>query len=287
MARLKDLLMDIAVDDEQYDGDAVEIYADSLNQALDMAAEEFGVDITMLDYDIVKKGTRGIFGVGRQPFVVLVRPLKMESEHDLDALEEKIASVAEYVPSLKIQEKKDADSTFKIRVTRTGIWLTVTPSRGRGKKADLGEAMARLNSMRIARYDNSRLEKEIQDPTGERVKIGDWSSNPEYDCTMQIEVAEDEMRAYVHFTPPRFSGRHMETDEVLQSLQNAGVVSGVNEKRIAEYLEAMDYTQPLLAAEGTKSRNGRDAYIDYKVRINKSSVKFEEDESGKVDFRNL
>jgi uncharacterized protein (DUF342 family) len=49
----------------------------------------------------------------------------------------------------------------------------------------------------------------------------------------------------------------------------------------------MYYRRPLLAAEGQYPRNGRDAYIEYKVRVDKSRVQFEEDDSGKVDFRNL
>jgi uncharacterized protein (DUF342 family) len=49
----------------------------------------------------------------------------------------------------------------------------------------------------------------------------------------------------------------------------------------------MDYSHPLLAAEGQPPRHGKDAYVDYKVRIDKSDVTFAEDEKGQVDFKSL
>jgi uncharacterized protein (DUF342 family) len=95
------------------------------------------------------------------------------------------------------------------------------------------------------------------------------------------------MKAFVYFNTPRFNGRHMDYDDVIDALRNAGVVTGIKENDIKEYLEEMDYRRPLLASEGQYPRNGRDSYVDYKVRIDKSKTQFEEDDSGKVDFRNL
>jgi len=79
----------------------------------------------------------------------------------------------------------------------------------------------------------------------------------------------------------------MDVDDVIEALKRSGVVTGIKEQRIAEYLDRMDYSQPLLAAEGTPPRHGKDAYIDYKVRIDKSGIQLEEDEKGRVDFKDL
>jgi uncharacterized protein (DUF342 family) len=70
-------------------------------------------------------------------------------------------------------------------------------------------------------------------------------------------------------------------------LKRAGAVVGLKEEEIKQYLEDMDYAQPLMAAEGTKPKNGNDAYVDYKVNVNKSDVRFAEDEQGKVDFKKV
>lgn len=286
MTNLKDLFMEIDESVDSREETGVEVYADSVKQALELAAENLNLDITMLDYEILEKGTRGFLGIGRQPYRVLVIPLEADEEHnDLDEIEKKL--VRDYHPELSTKEAKHLDSTYKIRVTKTGIWLIITPPKGKGKKADLMDISNKLYSMRISNPDVHLIEKTVNNPTGEPVKLGEWTPNPDYDSSMRVEISEDEMAAYVHFTPPRYCGRHIEFDEVMDGLRSAGVQVGIEEETIKEYLETMTYNHPLKAATGTKSRNGRDAYVDYKVRINKGGVNFEEDESGKVDFRNL
>jgi len=277
--------MDIE-DSDDFSGDnAVEVYADSVKQALELASKELKVDVSMLDYEIIEKGAAGLFGFGRQPYRILVRPLEVASEHsDLEEIEKKLAA---HIPGIVLEEKKDVDASFKIRVTKSGIWLTVIPPKGKGTGIDVNQINNKLYSMRISNADISLIEKAVKKQSGKPQRLGDWTPNPNYDGNMTVNITDDEMKAFVHFTPPRFCGRHMEYNEVVDALKGAGVVTGIKEEVIKEYLENMDYTHPLAAAEGQRMRNGRDAYIDYKVRIDKTSVSFEEDESGKVDFRNL
>ncbi len=285
MSKIKDLFMEIEDSGDSADDESVEVYADSIKQALELASEDLGIDISMLDYSILEKGTSGLLGFGRQPYRVLVHPIQVADEHDdLEELEQKLSG---NMPELQIEAAKNVDGSFKVRVTKSGIWYIQTPPKGTGKPVDINDVNNKLYSMRISNADISALEKAIAKGASEQVKIGDWTPNPEYDSTMQVEVTEDEMKAFVHFTPPRYAGRHMEYDEVVEALRGAGVIVGINEEKNAEYLDEMDYSRPLLAAEGQKPRNGRDAYIDYKVRVDKSGVNFEEDEQGKVDFRNL
>jgi len=285
MGSVKELILSIEEDDVSED--ELEIYADSVRHALEIASEELNVDISMLDYEIIKKGTKGIFGVGRQPYIVVVSPVKVDTEYeDLDKIEKKLAKFSDSDLVIK-KIDKDADSTFKIRVTKSGIWLTIVPAKGKGKKIEVSKINNKLLALRINNADIKVIDKEVSKPSGEPVKLGDWISNPEYDGSMQIEMSEDEMSVYAHFNPPRFSGRHMEVDDVMDAAKNSGVVIGIKEERIKEYLEEMDYARPLLAAEGDKPKKGKDAFIDYKVEVDRSKVSFEEDEKGQVDFKDL
>jgi uncharacterized protein len=288
MSKLKDLLAAIDEEDENPQ-DEVEVFADSVKQALELAARELRVDISSLDYDILEKGTKGVLGMGRQPYRVLVRQLKTEHEEkytDLEELDQKFARPSDtdqdLRPAEKIQEGK-----YKIRVTRSGVWLTVTPASSGRRMVETSDIQNRLLAMRIANADLKKLEKEVRAPSNKPIKIGDWAPNPEYDGTLTVEMSEDEMKVFVHFVPPRFSGCHVEADEVISALKRAGVVSGIQEQRIKEYLDFMDYSRPLLAAEGVPPRHGKDSYVDYKVRVNKNNVSFSEDEKGQVDFKNL
>ena len=286
MANIKDLFTTLDVSDDRYDENAIEVYADSVAQALELASKDLGVDITLLDYQIIEKGTSGFMGIGRLPYRVLVTPLADRKEMgELAALEHKLSR--EHVAGMVGAAKPDIDGTYHIRVIRSGIWLSVMPPKGKGARVALDEVNNKLYSMKITPSDPRKIEREVEKASGKPVQIGAWTPNPEYDGTMSIEITEDEMKAYVHFTPPRYYGRHFEYGEVIEALKKGGIKVGIKEKVIKEYLENMDYTRPLLAAEGSKMVNGKDAYIEYKVRVENKAVSFEEDESGKVNFRNL
>ncbi|TAL39462.1 MAG: DUF342 domain-containing protein [Spirochaetes bacterium] len=288
MSKLKDLLAAIDDEDESPENE-IEVFADSVKQALELASKDLGVEISSLDYDILVKGTKGVLGMGRQPYRVLVRQLKVEHEDkygDLEELDQKLSRTVETDIEFKHVEKTQ-EGKFKVRVTRTGIWLTVTPASPGRKAVESADIQNRLLAMRVTNADLRKIEKEVRSPSSKPVKVGDWIPNPEYDGSLTVEVSEDEMKVFVHFVPPRFSGSHLEVDDVVSALKRAGVLSGIQEQRIRDYLDQMDYSRPLLAAEGMPPRHGKDAFVDYKVRVNKNNVSFSEDEKGQVDFKNL
>jgi uncharacterized protein (DUF342 family) len=287
MASLKDLFLEIEeTASGDYEDNSLEVYADSIKQALEIASQELGVDISNLDYEVVEKGTKGLFGFGRLPYRVIITPLKVNEEHhDLDEIEMKLTG--SYNPGISIDDKKDADGTFSVRVSKTGVWLKVTKPKGKGQPVALEAIENKCYALRLGNFDRANLTKAVKRADGEKIRIGEWLPNPAYDSTMRVEVTEDELKAFVYFNPPKFSGRHMDYDDVLDVLRNAGVVTGIKDDAIKEYLEEMDYKKPLLAAEGQAPRDGKSAYIDYKVKVDKTTIKFEEDDAGKVDFRNL
>lgn len=286
MTTLKDLFIELENESPDFAGNSIEVFADSVKQALELAAEELNLDLSSLDYEIVEKGTSGFFGIGRQPYRVIVTPLKLSSDSiNLDEFEMKLGGFSS--PGAYLDESRETDGSFKVRVIKSGIWLTVNAPKGAGAKVQTSSVEMRCREMRITQFDMRAIEKAVKKANGVKVKIGDWVPNMNYDGSMRVEVTEDEMRAFVHFTTPKYSGRHMDYDEVLEGLRNSGAVTGIREEEISSYLDEMDYKKPLLAAQGQPLRNGNDAYIDFKVRIDKSEIHFEEDDSGKVDFKNL
>ena len=287
MGNLKDIFLEIDAPEsnKSYD-DSIEVYADSVKQALEIAAEEFNTSISSLDYQVLEKGTKGLFGFGRFPYRVVVTRLKTNEEQEkIKDIDKKLTGA--YTPSVSPSSPKSADGEFVIRVSKSGIWLQVSKPKGNGAAVTTDDVEGKCKSLQIINYDKSAVAKAVKNANDEKVKIGAWTPNPGFDSVMKVEVTEDELKAYVYITPPKFSGRHMDYDDVIDALKNSGVVTGIKENEIKEYLNAMDYKNPLLAAEGLPPYDGKNAYVEYKVNIDKSSVKFEEDETGKVDFLNL
>ncbi|MCL1911543.1 MAG: FapA family protein [Leptospirales bacterium] len=286
MEAIKDFFRELGTSSDKEE-DALEVYADSLKQALELAAAEFKTEVSMLDYDILEKGADGIFGIGRKPYHVLVKLIPLPKD-DAAAMAEFAKKLAPGLAEFQTPEPEDVDAAYKIRVTRSGTWFTAYPPKGAGAPLDLEAVRSKFNSMKITNANLGELEKAVNNMSGAPVRLGDYDQGAHfYDAKMNLDISSDEMSVRVHFVPPRFNGRHMEHDEIVTALKHAGVIHGIKDDQIKEYLENMDYSRPLLAAEGEKAVNGKDAYIDYRVRIDRSEIKMEEDDSGKVDFRNL
>ena len=289
MSNLKNFLKNFDTESaDSSSGNDLEVFADSVKQALELASRELHIEISNLDYEIVEKGTSGVLGFGRKPYHLLVRQSEGSAHYkDILDIEKKLSKVSLGDDIDLKKSGENIDGRCKIRVSKTGIWLTVFSSKGKGRKVDVPEIREQLNFLRISNVDNKKLEKIVSNKSGKPVKIGEWIPNPENDSRISVEMSEDEMKAFVKITKPRFSGRHLDVDDVIDALKQEGVVTGMKEERIARYLDDMDYSSVLVGAEGDKPKHGRDAYIDYKVRIDKSRTVFEEDEKGQVDFKDL
>ena len=64
MNKLKDLLT--GIDDgtsESSSDNELEVFADSVKQALELASDELAIDLSNLDYEILEKGNSGFFGI--------------------------------------------------------------------------------------------------------------------------------------------------------------------------------------------------------------------------------
>ncbi len=255
-----------------------EITAYSLEEALEKAAKKLNASIADLEYTILEKGKSGFLGIGKKPFRILVKRTLPEVPPEVSALLQKTKEAE--------KRKIDRDGSFKIRVKKSGIFLTVYPPEGRGRKIGLQEVLNGLYARSIQNYDAGAVERAVKEAKGEPVKIGEWTPNPEYDGKMALEITEDEMKVYLTLYPPRKYGRIVEPDDVLAELQKRGVVFGIKEDVIKEAIEKDKYNQPILIAEGIPAKDGEDAKVDYKFRIEKE-VQFEEDESGRIDFKSL
>lgn len=274
---LQDELMEDA-DDE------VIVLSDNLQEALDVGSRELQTDISTLDYEILEKGSNGIFGWGRLPYKIHIRKMKEDDRwNDLDDLNVSLQSVdGSLIGNDNTVIKIDGD--VKVRIYKQGVFLKVTHPRGDGKKITFERIQERIARAGVLNYDRKVIEKEAKKPSENYIKIGPWVPKPEADSTLAVEVAPDEMKAFITISSPRPGGKHLTLKEIKAALSASNVVYGILEEDIENALEDEKYSQTIVAAQGIRSENGKDGYIDYKVRIDKT-IEFKEDEkTGKVDF---
>ncbi len=100
-------------------------------------------------------------------------------------------------------------------------------------------------------------------------------SGPDYSVT----VSRDYMQAYIDFV----SGTHKTRDEILQILADHGVVYGIREDNIEDYLK--NKTDSFLAAEGVMPKRGTDGYYEFFFRTELSREPIIR-EDGSTDYQN-
>lgn len=263
----------------------VVVVADSVKQALKLAAIEMQKDVYQLDYKILNKGGSQLLGLRRLPYRVHVFPAKEDTRFsDLEDMNVSLSGAM--VQSVMADDTPiaiNSEGKILVRIYRTGVYVIVRPPVGEGEPVNMNQALEKLRLAGVTAFDKGRLENEVRAKSGKQIKIAEWMPKPDADSQLQVEISADHQRATMTMTRPRPGGRHLQVADVMQALKANGVQYGFKENIIEKALEEEVYSTPVLVAEGKPAIPGRDGYVDYKVRIDKK-VEFKEDESGRVDF---
>lgn len=110
------------------------------------------------------------------------------------------------------------------------------------------------------------------------------------DEAVKVEVSLDKMLGVISFTAPENGGKKLTLDRIRQSMQSAGVVSGVNRELIASLIDEKKYNHKYLVARGTPAIHGEDGTLELLFNTNEedlASLRPKENEDGSVDFKNL
>ena len=279
LEKLKEALsnLTIEVENEYSKKKGIEVEAYSIEDGLKEASEILNIPISDLDYEIIVPGKKTLFS--KKPYRLFIRVTESAS---LVGEKESEAGTPEGVAALM----NDVDGKFSVRITRVGVVLKVTRPRGKGKKVKVEDILRALREKHITDFDKSKVAKVVREAKGEYVKIADFKPEERHNGSVVVEVSDDKMRAYVTLIPPKPGGRDLDIDDVMEALNEKGVVFGIKEDVIRESLEDEVYNVPILVAEGKRPKNGEDAKIVYNFRIDKK-IQLEEDEKGQVNFKDL
>ncbi|MCK4777557.1 MAG: Jag N-terminal domain-containing protein, partial [Actinomycetia bacterium] len=117
---------DEALEDEDYDDNGIEVKAKSIEDALDIAVEKLGVSIEYLDYEIIRKGSSGMFGIGKKDFILYITSSKSEYIDELDEIDGiSLSGKAAAEPVITHQ-----DAIAKLRIFTSGVYLIIIPPIG-------------------------------------------------------------------------------------------------------------------------------------------------------------
>ncbi len=266
----------------QDEGKAVTVSGETLEDALEQASVELGLPMKRVEYEVLERGTRGMMGVGRKPFLILAYPTQQRTGDDAEE------SSPEIDLSLLAEEEVDSDRDGEVfvRLTPDGIMLKVTKPVGDGTKATERQAMEKLLERVDDGIDKGRVAKAVKLAQGEFIKVGDFEYDPSADASLSVELADNEMKAYLKAYPPGDGGADPSFEQIVSFLRMNGVVEGIDEETVQRFSDDPRYRDAVLVAVGTPAKNGPDAQVRYSFELDLSHVKLKET-NGRVDFKEL
>ncbi|MBL8032116.1 MAG: hypothetical protein JNJ69_00335, partial [Leptospiraceae bacterium] len=204
------------------------VVADSVKQALRLAADAMQKDPMQLDYKILNKGGSQLFGLRRLPYRVHVFAAKEDTR--FSDLEDMNVSLTGAMAQAAMAEDGpiaiNADGKILVRIYRTGVYVQVRPPVGEGQAVTIAQALEKLRLAGVNAFDKGRLENEVRSKSGKQIKIAEWTPRPDADSQLQVDISADHMRATMSITRPRPGGRHLQVADVMQALKSNGVQFG-------------------------------------------------------------
>jgi uncharacterized protein len=256
----------------------VQVEGEDLDEALRQAAIELSLPIKQIEYEIREPGKKGTFGVGRKNCVIVaypaIDPAQLQLTEDSFELGE----------GEQAGETVDQNGDAIVRLFPEGVFLKVTPPVGNGNRAAEKQVYAQLKERDIERYDKQMIQKTIKSADNRYVKIGDFDYNPANDSIITVDITDFDMKAFIICKPPTGGGADPNFDGLVGFLKTNGVVFGIKEDALRNFMDYPKYNETVLVAEGTSPVNGNDARIIYNFETDRSKIKLKE-KNGRVDFK--
>ena len=264
---------------------AVEVRADSVDEALADAAIQLETKVQNLEYEVVERGSTGFLSIGKKTWL-----LKIYQNPETIALKRKAANDELFGDSSFEDENSipNRDGLFYIRHFGSTIRLKVLLPVGDGRPVDLAEVLDAVKRPDTENYDQKLIEKYVKNGTdNEYVTVGSFKHIASGDAIISVDITKDEMHCYITVDAPAMSGADVTADAIEKSIKAQGVRCGIDEAKIAEFVDNPVYSTPYEVASAVLPEDGKDSYVQYNFEIDQEKLKARESEKGNVDFKEL
>lgn len=175
---------------------------------------------------------------------------------------------------------------FQIIDREDGTYLKIFPALELGTPLKVDELVRYLSRQRIEGYNLPQINQVLKSATEEtEIKLSDSIILPISE-EIKIHTEIDKMSAIGRFYPPSSKGKLIDKNEIMNNLKCLGIVFGIQEDVIDEFIKNRKYCEDLVLAKGSPVVNGRDAKITYHFNLNLNS-KPKLNDDGTVDFHHL
>ncbi|MEM7180593.1 MAG: FapA family protein [Spirochaetota bacterium] len=287
MENIKSFLVEQEIEMDAMEREQVEVYGESIDECLKLAAKHLGRDLQELEYTVLQRGKKKF--LFSEPFHIRVFPGDPDEEIiGMTTLSRKLFDNDKLAdPSMKKYLKPiDVDARVIIKNYRAGVYMAVHPPKGLGKTPSLDDIIKIFKIKGIRVPDSKKIESILEEQTGELIRLSNSKLKAFMEAQIKVDVSQDWMRARVMLIPPKPGGRDIEVSDVVYELKRERIEYGIKEDSIKKMIEDDKYNEEFVAAEGDPPIHGKNAQIIYHVRTEKK-IKLKEDAFGRVDYRDL
>ncbi len=239
-------------------------YEDALSKGLSILnLTEDEVDIEVLD---TKKGflfKKGYFKLKITPKTIIEKTEQISSKNE-DTIKE--------------------EDEFHLDYRSDGVYLTILTD----SKINVSDILDFLGKKSVENYDYDEIVEFVESERGIAKKIAPYQEEILVDSTLQIDVSKTKLEASILITEP-IGGKIFSTADIMQNLNQEGIVFGIDKDKIEEVVEGNIFNQNVIIARGKPPINGDDAKVIYAFD-NKSHTSIPGtiiEEDGRIDYKNL
>ncbi|GHU36784.1 polymerase [Spirochaetia bacterium] len=135
--------------------------------------------------------------------------------------------------------------------------------------------------------DKEAVRAAVKDAEGVYTHVGNFDHKFTDDSMISVNIAEDEMKAFISLTLPGTRGCDQTVDALITFLKNNKIVYGIREKFLVDFMDQPIYREQVLVAEGLLPQNGKNAQMEYFFQTDQSKVRLQEGRGGQIDFKQL
>lgn len=185
----------------------------------------------------------------------------------------------------EIDEIDYRNSFFQTIIKADGVYIKYYPAKSGGSILNIEEFRDYMKLHKI-KFDPIEFSKHIfsaKQPI--LIKTGSLFVNP-INETMNIIIKDNGIVACCRFIPPSTGGSLLEKHDIKGELEKKGIIFGIDEEEIDNYLTNRVYGKDFIFARGQDPVNGEDGRIIYKKAVDVSRKPLERAD-GSVDFFSL
>lgn len=259
---------------------SVQVTGPTMEEALNQASIELGLPLSRIEYEVLEKGNKGVFGVGKKDCILIAyEQVKAGGEVVDESLDIDFGNEA-----FLDEKEQDHDGEAYVKLRPEGVFLKVTAPVGKGKRLSEKEAVAKIKNRGVLEHDKQMVSEITKNADGEYIRIGEYDHNPVNDSVMNVDISDQDMKAFITIIAPGPGGADVSFEAILGFLKNNGIIHGIKEDVLQDLEDHPLYGSPVLVAEGSKPVNGADARIIYNFKSGNETINLKE-KNGKVDFK--